>query len=156
MVEDPNALAARLQPEIAPLPDLQESLRRALVEEPPATVKEGGLFRPGYHAGLDELREAAAHGKAWIASLQQREVERTGIKSLKIRYTSVFGYFIEVTKANLDAIPADYIRKQTTVNGERFITPELKEVEGKILGAEERSQALEYELFLELRGRVLE
>jgi DNA mismatch repair protein MutS len=156
VVEDPHTIVGLLQQQIAPLPELQELLRTALVEEPPATVKEGGLFRPGYHPGLDELREAAAHGKAWIASLQQREIDRTGIKSLKIRYTSVFGYFIEVTKSNLDAIPSDYVRKQTTVNGERFITPELKEVESKILGAEERSQALEYELFLELRGRVLE
>ncbi|MBV8901010.1 MAG: DNA mismatch repair protein MutS, partial [Verrucomicrobia bacterium] len=156
VVEDPDAIVGLLQQQIAPLPELQELLRAALVDEPPATVKEGGLFRPGYHPGLDELREAAAHGKAWIASLQQREIDRTGIKSLKIRYTSVFGYFIEVTRANLDAIPSDYVRKQTTVNGERFITPELKEVEGKILGAEERSQALEYELFVELRGRVLE
>ncbi|MBV9491985.1 MAG: DNA mismatch repair protein MutS [Verrucomicrobia bacterium] len=156
VVDDPDPVIARLHDAIQPLPELQELLRKALVEEPPATVREGGLFRPGYHVELDELRDAAAHGKAWIASLQQREIDRTGIKSLKIRYTSVFGYFIEVTKANLEAIPADYVRKQTTVNGERFITPELKEVEGKILGAEERAQALEYELFLELRGRLLE
>src|SRR5689334_11992627 len=114
------------------------------------------MFRDGYDSVLDELRIASRDGKDWIAALQQREIERTGIKSLKVRFNSVFGYFIEITNANLASVPDDYIRKQTTVNGERFITPELKEVEGKILGAEERSQALEYELFLELRGRLLE
>ncbi|HEY0791516.1 MAG TPA: DNA mismatch repair protein MutS [Chthoniobacterales bacterium] len=149
------AMLEEFQGGLALLPELRDCLRRALVDEPPVTVREGGLIRPGYHAGLDELRAATDHGKAWIASLQQREIERTGIRSLKIRYTSVFGYFIEVTKANLSAIPDDYVRKQTTVNGERFITPELKEVEGKILGAEERSHALESELFTGLRDRVL-
>jgi DNA mismatch repair protein MutS len=110
----------------------------------------------GYHEGLDELRNASASGKEWIASLQRREIERTGIKSLKVRFNSVFGYFIEVTKANLDAVPIDYTRKQTTVSGERFITPELKEMEAKILGADERSKALEYELFLELKEQTLQ
>ncbi len=156
VIVEPDALAPRLAREISPLPDLCERLADALVEEPPASVREGGMFREKHHAGLDELRAAAAHGKAWVASLQQREIERTGIRSLKVRYTSVFGYFIEITRANLGAIPADYVRKQTTVNGERYVTPELKEVEGKILGAEERAQALEHELFVALREAVLE
>ena len=114
------------------------------MDEPPLAIKEGGIFRDGYSEPLDELRAAGREGKEWIAQLQQREIERTGIKSLKVRYTSVFGYFIEITKSNLKGVPQGYIRKQTTVNGERFITPELKEMEGKILGADERMRALEY------------
>lgn len=138
------------------LPDLVERLSMALVDEPPALLKEGGMFREGWDAQLDELRGASRSGKDWIAALQQREIERTGIKSLKVRFNSVFGYYIDVTRANLNAVPADYTRKQTTVNGERFVTPELKEVESRILGADERSKALEYDLFLKLRDNVLE
>ena len=137
------------------LPELLEQLRGAIVDEPPATVKEGGIFRTGYDADLDELRQLSGSGKEWIAELQQKEIDRTGIKSLKVRYNSVFGYFIEITKANLNAVPADYIRKQTTVNGERFITPELKEFEAKVLGADERAKQLEYQLFLKLREATL-
>ena len=149
-------LRARTAEELREFPDLVSLLDRALVEEPPLAIKEGGIFRDGYSAPLDELRAAGREGKDWIAQLQQREIERTGIKSLKVRYTSVFGYFIEITKANLGSVPADYHRKQTTVNGERFITPELKEMENKILGADERAQALEYELFQQLREQVLD
>jgi DNA mismatch repair protein MutS len=137
------------------LPELLEQLRTAVVDEPPATVKEGGIFRSGYDADLDEVRQLSGSGKEWIAELQHKEIDRTGIKSLKVRYNSVFGYFIEITKANLNAVPADYIRKQTTVNGERFITPELKEFEAKVLGADERSKQLEYQLFLKLREVTL-
>ena len=133
------------------LPELLELLRGAIVDEPPAVVKEGGIFRSGYDADLDELRQLSGSGKEWIVGLQQKEIDRTGIKSLKVRYNSVFGYFIEITKANLNAVPSDYIRKQTTVNGERFITPELKEFEAKVLGADERAKQLEYQLFLKLR-----
>ena len=104
---------------------------------------------------LDELRNAQRGGKDWIAKLQADEIARTGIASLKVRFNSVFGYYIEVTKANLDKVPPHYIRKQTIANGERFITPELKEMEGKILGAEERSVKLEYELFQRVREEVL-
>ncbi|MDX2081862.1 MAG: DNA mismatch repair protein MutS [Terrimicrobiaceae bacterium] len=137
------------------LPELAQKLRSALVDEPPALVREGGFIREGFDEALDELRSGSREGKNWIAQLQEREIERTGIKSLKVRFTSVFGYFIEITKANLGAVPDDYIRKQTTVNGERFVTPELKEMEGRILGAEERSKAREIEIFSELRGAVL-
>jgi DNA mismatch repair protein MutS len=137
------------------LPDLLKHLQGAMVDEPPATVKEGGIFRSGYHPDLDELRQLSGSGKEWIADLQQKESDRTGIKSLKVRYNSVFGYFIEITKANLGAVPGDYIRKQTTVNGERFITPELKEFEAKVLGADERAKQLEYQLFLKLRETTL-
>jgi DNA mismatch repair protein MutS len=137
------------------LPELLDRLRAAIVEEPPATVKEGGIFRPGHDPDLDELRQLSGSGKEWIVGLQQKEIDRTGIKSLKVRYNSVFGYFIEITKANLNAVPENYIRKQTTVNGERFITPELKEFEAKVLGADERAKQLEYQLFLKLREATL-
>ena len=133
-----------------------ELIARAIVDEPPLAVKEGGLIRDGFDAGLDELRRATRGGKDWIAKLQQDEIARTGIASLKVRFNSVFGYYIEVTKSNLDKVPAHYIRKQTVANGERFITPELKEMEGKILGAEERSVKLEYELFQRVREAVLD
>ncbi len=149
-------LPRRLDAELQPLPGLVTLLDRALVDEPPAPLKEGGLFKPGYHPELDELRDAASRGKQWLLEYQQREQDRTGIASLKVRHNSVFGYYIEVTKANLDRVPADYIRKQTIANGERFITPELKEYEHKIMGAQEKSIALEYELFLALRGRIVE
>jgi len=149
-------LAAQIHAEILEFPDLVGELSRALLDEPPLTIKEGGIFRDGFNPQLDELRSACREGKDWIARLQQQEIEATGIKSLKIRYTSVFGYFIEITKANLGSVPERYHRKQTTVNGERFITPELKEMEGKILGADERSKSVEYELFVVLRERVLD
>ena len=138
------------------LKELRTTLERAIVEEPPAVTKEGGMIRAGFDPMLDELRAASTEGKEWIASLQEKEIQRTGIKSLKVRFNAVFGYFIEVTTANLGQVPADYHRKQTTANGERFITPELKEMEGKILGAQERSCALELQLFQRLRAAVLE
>lgn len=147
-------LLAELNAQIEPRADLAAEIDRALVEEPPAALKEGGLFKPGYHAELDALRDAATKGKQWLVEYQQREIERTGIPSLKVRHNSVFGYYIEVTKANLDKVPPDYIRKQTIANGERFITPQLKEYETRILGAQEKAVALEYELFQSLRQRI--
>jgi DNA mismatch repair protein MutS len=113
------------------------------------------MIRDQFDAALDELRDAQRGGKDWIAKLQADEITRTGIGSLKVRFNSVFGYYIEVTKSNLDKVPEHYLRKQTVANGERFITPELKTMEGKILGAEERSMKLEYELFQRLREAVL-
>ncbi|MBI3880073.1 MAG: DNA mismatch repair protein MutS [Verrucomicrobia bacterium] len=151
----PPALLATLTAELHELPHLVELLARAIVDEPPLAVKEGGLIRDGFDANLDELRNATRGGKDWIAKLQQDEIERTGINSLKVRFNSVFGYYIEVTKSNLDRVPTDYIRKQTVANGERFVTPALKEMEGKILGAEERAVKLEYELFQRVREQVL-
>ncbi len=150
-----SPLIAELNRDIQALPELVDLLDRALVEEPPIPIKDGGLFKPGYNADLDELRDAASKGKQWLVEFQQREQERTGIGSLKVRHNSVFGYFIEVTKSNLDRVPADYIRKQTIANGERYITPELKEYENKILGAQDKSVALEYELFLDLREKIV-
>lgn len=140
---------------IVELPHVVELIARAIVDEPPLAIKEGGLIRTGFDPALDELHNAQHDGKDWIAKLQQEEIERTGIASLKVRFNSVFGYFIEVTKANLDKVPASYVRKQTIANGERFITPELKTMEGKILGSQERSVKLEYELFLKVREEVL-
>lgn len=153
--EEEEDLAAAIQRGLHTLPHLVELLTRAIVDEPPALTKEGGMIRDGYSAQLDELRAASREGKDWIAQLQQRAIEETGIKSLKVRYTSVFGYFIEVTKSNLGAVPPSWHRKQTVATGERFITPELKEIEGKILGADERSKALEHELFLQVRTEIL-
>ncbi len=136
--------------------ELCELLGRALVAEPPAALKEGGIFADGYSATIDELRRAATDGKQWVADLQAREQERTGIPSLKIKYNAVFGYFIEITNAHAEKAPPEYTRKQTLANAERFTTPELKEVENKILGADERLRVLEYQEFLNLRETVLE
>ncbi len=145
----------KLVQQLHPLPKLVETLSKAIVEEPPAILRDGGLIRDGYDPALDELRAATREGKDWIANLQEREITRTGIKSLKVRFTSVFGYFIEITRSNLPAAPGDYIRKQTTLHGERFITPELKEIEGRILGSDERAKACEIEIFQSLRGIAL-
>ncbi len=144
-----------LQQHLLELPHLVELLARAIAEEPPFTLKEGGIFRDGYNADLDDLRRASREGKHWITELQEREIASTGIKSLKVRFNSVFGYFIEITKSNLAQVPAHYTRKQTTVGGERYITPELKEMEAQILGADERARQLEYQLFQTLRDEVL-
>ncbi len=148
-------LAQRLQNYIHEMPALAEKLSKALMDDPPLPLKEGGIFRDGYDSDLDQLRNASRDGKNWISQLQEREIATTGIKSLKVRYNSVFGYFIEITKSNLASVPENYTRKQTTVGGERFITPELKEMEGKILGADERARNLEYELFQKLRDETL-
>ncbi|HAA86851.1 MAG TPA: DNA mismatch repair protein MutS, partial [Verrucomicrobiales bacterium] len=140
-----GSLASALIKRMREFKELVELLENAIADEPPATLKDGGMFRDGYHIQLDELRAASTEGKQWIAQLQNEEAERTGIKSLKVKYNNVFGYFIEITKANLSNVPDDYTRKQTTANAERFITPALKEVENKILGADERAKQLEYE-----------
>jgi DNA mismatch repair protein MutS len=144
-----------LESQLTESPDLVELISRAIVDDPPLAVKEGGMIRDGFDASLDELRDATRGGKDWIAKLQADEIERTGITSLKVRFNSVFGYYIEVTKSNLNKVPPHYIRKQTVANGERYITPELKEMEGKILGAEERSVKLEYELYQRVREEVM-
>jgi DNA mismatch repair protein MutS len=151
----PVPLLSELAAQISESPDLVELISRAIVDAPPLPIKEGGMIRDGFDAALDELRTAQRGGKDWIAKLQADEITRTGISSLKVRFNSVFGYYIEVTKSNLDKVPAHYHRKQTVANGERFITPELKEMEGKILGAEERSVKLEYDIFQRVREEVL-
>lgn len=134
--------------------DIVALLTRAIVDDPPLSVREGGMIKEGYNEKLDELKKMSLHGKDWIALMQQKERDRTGIKSLKVGYNSVFGYYIEVTKANLAQVPPDYIRKQTTANGERFYTPDLKEKEVMILSADEKRMALEYEIFMEMNSQV--
>jgi DNA mismatch repair protein MutS len=128
----------------------------AIADAPPAGYREGGVFREGYDGELDSLRRLLTHGKSILEEMEQRERERTGIANLKIRYNRVFGYYIEISKANLDRVPEDYGRKQTLANAERFVTPELKEYEGKVLRAEEGRNAREEELFLALRERLKE
>ncbi len=151
LITDHSALAAKLHE----LPELLQILETALSEEPPAQIKDGNIIADGHSKELDELRAASRSGKDWIAKLQQDERKRTGIDSLKIKFNNVFGYFIEITKSHLQKVPDDYTRKQTMANAERYITPALKEMENKVLGAEERSKQLEYELFLELRQEVV-
>ena len=153
--DDRPALLRQLDSELSEFPELADLIQRAVVEEPPLTLKDGGMIAEGFDAELDELKSASRDGKNWIARMQQEEIEKTGIPSLKVKYNSVFGYFIEVTKSNIDKAPENYVRKQTIANGERYITPELKEIENKILGAEERGAKLEYELFLRVRESVI-
>ena len=135
-------------------PEVRAEIDDSLIADPPAGLSDGGVIRPGFHGQLDELRELAKGGKQWIAAYQAKESERTGIPNLKIGFNRVFGYFLEVTGAHLSKVPDDYIRKQTLKNQERFITPELKEYEDKVLRAEEQSKALEYELFGKLKEEV--
>ena len=141
---------------IADFSELVTRIFDTIDENTPALIAEGGVIKSGFSPELDELRSAATEGKNWLAQIQMREIERTGIKSLKVKFNSVFGYYIEVSKANLSAVPEDYIRKQTLVNAERFITPELKELENKILGAEEKARNLESEIFSQLRSAAVE
>lgn len=132
------------------LEDLAEMIGDAVVDEPPVSVRDGGMIKSGYNAELDELRDISSNSKQWIATFQQKERDRSGIKSLKVGYNKVFGYYIEVTNANSSQVPEDYIRKQTMANAERFFTPELKEKESLILTANEKAVALEYEIFLKI------
>jgi DNA mismatch repair protein MutS len=151
-----QGLLAMLTGQITELPDTVALIARAIEDAPPLALKDGGMIKAGHSPELDDLRQASKSGKDWIAALQQREIERTGVASLKVRYNSVFGYYIEITKSNLSKVPADYIRKQTVATGERYYTPELKEMEHRILGADEKANALEFELFMEVRKSVLE
>ncbi|WP_323702508.1 DNA mismatch repair protein MutS [Mammaliicoccus sp. Dog046] len=142
---------------LEPLEELEALLEDSLIEDAPISVKEGGIFKVGYHEQLDQYKEASTNGKQWIAELQLRERERTGVKSLKVSFNKVFGYYIEITRANLNHVDTDalgYERKQTLSNAERYITEELKEKEAIILGAEDKAIELEYQLFLELRQKV--
>ena len=153
-ISETSGLHAQLLNAIEEFPALVETLQNALVEEPPAQLRDGGIIRDGHSKALDELRDASRSGKQWIAEMQQSERKRTGIDTLKIKFNNVFGYFIEITKAKADQAPDDYQRKQTMANAERFITPELKEVEGKVLGADDRAKSLEYDEFIKLRAGV--
>ncbi len=149
-----SGLLAEIITKLGDYDDIVALLGQALVDAPPVSVREGGMIKEGYNEKLDELKKMSLHGKDWIAEMQQKERDRTGIKSLKIGYNSVFGYYIEVTKTNLSQVPQDYIRKQTTANGERFYTPELKEKEVMILSADEKRVALEFELFTEINSQI--
>ncbi|MFN8093049.1 MAG: DNA mismatch repair protein MutS [Vicinamibacteria bacterium] len=154
-VTDCVAPLVRLQAkELDPPLDVADDVLRTLVDEPPALVREGGFVRDGVDPELDELRSTSRGGRDTIAAIERRERERTGIQSLKVRFNRVFGYYIEVSKSNLSLVPADYVRKQTIAGGERFVTPELKEYEDKVLRADELILARESRLFEELRGRV--
>ncbi|MHA1958714.1 MAG: DNA mismatch repair protein MutS [Candidatus Thorarchaeota archaeon] len=139
---------------IDPLTSLNDTLHVAVKDEPPVSVREGGMIREGYRKDLDKLKGSISEDKKWIASLQARERRRTGIKSLKVSYNKVFGYYIEVTKSNLGMVPDEYERKQTLTNAERFITPELKEKEASVLAGEEKINQLEYEIYEDLRSSV--
>ena len=153
--EGAERLFRSLRERLTECPHLVELIQKAIVDNPPLSLKEGGLIRPGFDENLDEIQTAMRDGKNWIAQLQQEEIQKTGIGSLKVRFNSVFGYYIEVTKSHLDKIPPHYIRKQTIANGERFFTDSLKTMEGKILGAQERSTKLEYDLFQKVREETL-
>lgn len=148
------SLLADLESKLELCPDLRELLDSALVDDPPHSPKDGGVIKEGYHTELDELRKLASEGKSWIARYQAQESTRTNIPSLKVGYNQVFGYYIEITNAHAGKVPSDYIRKQTLKNAERYITPELKEYEEKVLSAQDKSLNLEIELFAKVRDQV--
>ncbi|AYB45036.1 DNA mismatch repair protein MutS [Paenibacillus lautus] len=153
--QSPSETLRRVAADTDVCDDLCELIENAIVDEPPVSVRDGGIIKPGYHERLDEFREASTSGKRWIAELEAKERAATGIKSLKIGYNKVFGYYIEVTKSNLSSLPEGrYERKQTLANAERYVTPELKEKEGLILEAQEKMVDLEYALFTELRDKL--
>jgi DNA mismatch repair protein MutS len=144
----------RLQEEMDPLGDLYKILSETIIEDPPLSIKEGGFIKSGSSQELDELRSSGSMGKEWLAQLEQQERQRTGIKTLKVGYNRVMGYYIDITKTNLSLVPDDYIRKQTLANSERYYTEELKRLEEKVVGAEEKAVQLEYEIFQELRDYI--
>ena len=146
----------RIRDELNPLEDLTDLLERAVHPDAPIVITEGGIIREGYSEVLDEYREAQTSGKQWILDLEAKEREETGIRNLRIQYNKVFGYYIEITKSFLNQVPDRYIRKQTLTNAERYMTPELKEIEQKIIGAQEQSVRLELQLFNEIRDRIAE
>ena len=140
--------------DIDPLTEVCDRINDAIVEEPPFSIKEGGLIRTGFSKELDELKDSIKDGKAWISGLEAAERERTGIRNLKVGYNRVFGYYLEVTRSFYDQIPDNYIRKQTLANAERFITPELKDMENLVLNAEAKINQKEYEIFTSLREYI--
>ena len=149
-------LLQQIEEEVDPLEDLYALIDESIVEEPPVTISEGDLIKEGYSEELDDLKLSIRDAQGWIASLEQTERERTGIKNLKVGFNKVFGYYLEVTKSAYDLVPEDYIRKQTLVNSERFVTPQLKETERKVLGAETEINKLEYDLFTGIRRTLQE
>ena len=149
-----SELLAELARELDPLQDIFQLIGNAIVEDPPITVREGGIIRDGYNEEADKLRQAKTEGKNWLAELEAKEKEKTGIKTLKVKFNKVFGYYFEVTNSFKDQVPDYYIRKQTLTNAERFTTDELKQLEDIIMGAEEKLVSLEYDLFCEVRDKI--
>ncbi|MDE6659900.1 MAG: DNA mismatch repair protein MutS [Eubacterium sp.] len=154
VAESASALIKDIEKNIDLLSDVEELIDKAIVDEPPFTLREGGMIKPGYNTEIDSLHEIMADGSGVLAQIEAEEREKTGIPKLKVGYNRVFGYYIEVTNLYKDMVPEHYIRKQTLTNGERFITQELKELEGKIIGAKDRAIALEYEVFCDVRKQV--
>ena len=155
LIKDSNSeLIKFLEVSLDECSDLAKLIEDAIVEDPPITLKEGGIIKLGYNQEIDEYKKASTEGKKWLLELEQREKEATGIKNLRIGFNRVFGYYIEITKSNLSLVPETYIRKQTLTNGERYITEELNELESKILGAEEKLIDLEYQIFTEVRTHL--
>ncbi len=152
-----NAKSSYLQDlfgELCPLEETVSLIERSIIEDPPAHLRDGGVIKDGFDPEIDQLRALLQDGKGWISRLEGAEKERTGIKSLKISYNNVFGYFMEISRANLHLVPEDYIRKQTLANVERFITPELKDMESRVLSSQERSTSLEQEIFNQVRDKI--
>lgn len=149
-----SKIFVKIRDEMDTLDDIYDLIDKSIAEEPPVTIREGGIIKDGYSADVDNYRKASTEGKQWITDLESRERESSGIKNLRVRFNKVFGYYIEVTNSNLEQVPGHYIRKQTLVNCERFITEELKNLEDTILGAEEKVTALEYQLFCEIREKI--
>ena len=149
-----SELLKNIRDDMDPLEDLCSLVKDAIREEPPIAMKEGNIIRDGYNEEVDKLRRAKSDGKEWLAKLENDEREKTGIKNLRIKYNKVFGYYLEVTNSYKDMVPDYYTRKQTLANAERYITPELKELEDMILGAEDKLYALEYELYSEVRDTI--
>ena len=154
LAELKSPLLLKIQEDLDSLSDLYELIDDSIQEEPPVTIREGNLIKDGYHGEVDKFSKAKTEGKSWLAQIESKERERTGIKNLRIKFNKVFGYYLEVTNSYKDLVPQDYIRKQTLTNAERYITPELKELEETILGAEEKLTALEYELFTGIRDQI--
>ena len=152
--ELPGAANQKIEEEIDGLEDLFALIGESIEEEPPITIREGGMIREGYNEDIDTLRRAKTEGKNWLADLENTERERTGIKNLRVKYNKVFGYYLEVTKSYLNMVPEDYVRKQTLTNAERYTTPRLKELEDTILNAEDKLCTLEYDLFCEIRDKI--
>ena len=144
----------QIREDIDPLEDLHDLIDRAIIEDPPILIREGGLIKEGYNEDVDRFRKAQTDGKTWLTELEAREREKTGIKNLRIKFNKVFGYYLEVTNSFKEMVPADWTRKQTLANAERYITPELKELEDMILGAEDKLSALEYDLFCDVRDKI--
>ena len=149
-----SPLMQEIGEELDTLTDLYDLVEKSIQEEPPISIREGNMIRDGYNEDVDRYRTAKTEGKSWLAEIETKERERTGIKNMKIKFNKVFGYYLEVTNSYKDLVPEDYIRKQTLTNAERYITPELKELEETILGAEEKLTALEYELFSQVRDHI--